>query len=119
MVSADAIGVESTGMPELVVDVDYEAALLAFALFEHEVKGEFSSEFDQTVVACFGDDENGLDVCAYACAAELLAHLANAYGSFSELFGETGAVICFVFAYLCGRRWWCRSLLVAIAEVLK
>lgn len=45
-----------------MIDVDDESASMTCRRgFYHEVEGEFASEFDESVVSSFGDDENVLD----------------------------------------------------------
>jgi hypothetical protein len=49
--------------------------------FLHEVECEFTSEFDQAIVAGFGDDEYRLNLGADPCAAYMsvktIAHFSN------------------------------------------
>lgn len=46
-----------------------EAARQALAGPRHEVKRDLAGELDQSVVLCFRDDQDALDMRVYACAA--------------------------------------------------
>jgi hypothetical protein len=64
----------------LSVDIDYHSSVLGLAVpgcmggcalgilgggdwsFLHKIESEFSSEFDEAIVACFGDYEYGLNL---------------------------------------------------------
>jgi hypothetical protein len=54
-------------MAELVIDVDDQAAGKTLAGFGHEVERDLAGELDESIVFCFGNYENALNVGMNAC----------------------------------------------------
>ena len=64
----DTFRVESFRKTKLGVDVDDQTTIPAGSFLLHKIDGEFSGEFDQSIVPSFGDDEDTLKIGMNSCA---------------------------------------------------